>query len=163
MAKCGVLMMFILGLISVGLIVACVSGNDWASSLFNNKPVRVGLWKRCTGHPGEDECVVLGDNVESWTQVVRALAVLTCLFSAIGTVLTLLLLIAKNLPSRYITWFFLCAAFAMSSSLVVFIIKIPTADAASENTKIGWCYIVGWVGVIFDLATFLFGFCADKF
>lgn len=50
----------------------------------------------------------------------------------------------------------------MSSSLVVFSVKAPNADPATEDLEIGWCYIVGWVGVIFNVATFLFGFCADK-
>ena len=100
--------MFFLGFISVALIITCVAGNDWAFNSFNQVPVRVGLWKRCIGQAGQDVCVVLGDNVHSWIQAVRALAVLTCLFAFIGTVISLLLLCAKNLPSSYITWFFLC-------------------------------------------------------
>ena len=110
MERFGVVVMFILGFLSVGMIIASVSANDWAMASYNDKsiPVRIGLWKRCIGESGDSECVIMGDNVPSWLQVVRALAVLTCLFSLIGTALTLLLLRAKNLASRYVTWFFLC-------------------------------------------------------
>ena len=111
MERFGIALMFVLGLVSVGMIIACVSANDWALTSYNDQPilVRIGLWKRCIGESGNSKCVIMGDNVPSWLQVVRALAVLTCLFSLIGTALTLLLLRAKNLPSRYVTWFFLCA------------------------------------------------------
>ena len=59
MARRGTLILFSLGLISIALTLACVCGNDWLASSFNNNPVRVGLWKRCTGPPGDDKCVVL--------------------------------------------------------------------------------------------------------
>ena len=115
MERFGVVVMFILGFLSVGMIIACVSANDWAMTSYNDQsfPVRIGLWKRCIGESGNSDCVVMGDNVPSWLQVVRALAVLTCLFSIIGTALTLLLLRAKNLASRYVTWFFLCAGWCV--------------------------------------------------
>jgi len=139
MARSGALIMFCLGIISVALIITCVSGNDWAFNSFNKQPVRVGLWKRCLGPAGQDSCIVLGDNVDSWTQAVRALAVLTCLFAFIGTVISLLLLCAKNLPSRYITWFFLCGGESVTNSLSLHIQK---SEACLKSVLGSLCKVV---------------------
>ncbi|XP_057311204.1 lens fiber membrane intrinsic protein-like [Hydractinia symbiolongicarpus] len=141
-------------------LAACTGGNYWVVSKFSSD-VGQGLWKACE----HVKCVSIDDNVgggknlEDWFKAVRAFAIISCLASVGGILISILGVVSDKVKGLFASIFLFAAAGCMALALVIFSSKINLGS----TIKFGWSYILGWIGTLGGIGTAVVGILAEKF